>query len=110
MAVILEVHRSAVEIERAKELSAGGFRFMIEVDVNADENVDHQQVMKKAIDSGVLAELFRKYWKLQIVPVFSALDCKVMSAASETEMTDIFQAGAVSKTNSAVEHQQVKAN
>ena len=89
IAVILGVPQDAVEIERSQDLSAGGFGFVINVDVNVDDNIDYQQLMQKAIDRGALAELFRKNWKLQNIPVITSLDCKMMSTSSELQMIPI---------------------
>lgn len=94
---ILGVHQSAIVIERAHDLSSGGFRFVIEVDVNMDEKVNHQQLMQKAIDRGALAEIFKKYWKLQQVPVFTELDCKMIGVESEIGLADVVDAGNSSK-------------
>ena len=35
------------EEERSHDLSAGGFGFVIKVDVNVDENIYYQQLMQK---------------------------------------------------------------
>ena len=75
---ILGVPEDAVEIERSQDLSAGGIGFVIEVDVNVYDNIDYQQLMQKAIDRGALAEMFRKYWKLEGVPVITGLECKMV--------------------------------
>ena len=78
---ILGVPQDSVEIERSQDLSAGGIGFVIEVDVNVDDNIDYQQLMQKAIDRGALAEMFRKYWKMEGVPVITGLDCKMVQTA-----------------------------
>ena len=86
IALILGVPQDATEIERSQDVSAGGFRFVIEVDVNVDDNIDYEELMQKAIDRGALAELCRKHWKLHKVPIITGLDCKMMCTSSETEM------------------------
>ena len=90
---ILGVPEDAVEIERSQDLSAGGIGFVIEVDVNVDDHIDYKQLMQKAIDRGALAEMFKKYWKLEGVPVINGLECKVMSSSSETELHGAGTAG-----------------
>ena len=82
---ILGVPEDAVEIERSQDLSVGGIGFVIEVDVNVDDNIDYQQLMQKAIDRGALAEMFRKYWKLEGVPVITGLECEMVQTASRSD-------------------------
>ena len=91
IAFILGVDRSTIEIDKAQNLGAGGFRFSIEVDVNVDDNVDVEQLMQKAIDGGALAEMYRDCWTLQKVPVFIDLECKMMNTTSEMQIVDKVQ-------------------
>ena len=38
--------------------------------------------MQKAIDRGALAEMFRKFWKLEGVPAVTGLECEMIKTAS----------------------------
>ena len=57
------------------------------VDINEDESTGYEQLnerMQKAVDRGAVAMMFKKYWKLQNMPIISDLNCK--GSAEEIEM------------------------
>ena len=101
IAAVLMVDKHAIDIEKAQYLGAGtagspsagnGFHFRMHVDVNSrDENatpssthsarnedgseeINHRDALQKVIDNGSLPMIFKKYWKLQQIPVIQGLD------------------------------------
>ena len=67
--------KRSIDVERRQFLSADRIHLEFHVDINENENVDFQQKMQKAIDTGKIAVIFQKEWKLKGVPVISNLTC-----------------------------------
>lgn len=80
---ILGVHKRAVDIEQAHYLKNGGLHMKIYVDVIGNKLTYYRASMQKVIDSGAVAEMFRKHWKMQRVPVITALRCARMESDIE---------------------------
>merc|ERR1712083_298059 len=75
LAAILEVHKGAIEIQRARRLSTGGFHLEIHVYVDERVGASYQEMMQTAIDRGLLAQAFQENWKLASAPIITKLNC-----------------------------------
>ena len=107
IAAVLKVDRNAIDIEKAQYLGAGtagahstgnGFHFKMHVDVkrrdenashpagiergDQNEEINHRAALQRVIDNGAMPMMFKKYWKLQQIPVIQGLDVERVREAT----------------------------